>query len=110
MTAFATAAAVLFRDPNLSVAVLWGPGGIAPAVAMRGIRRRPDDVGGFGASRPVVETFMLDLPAADASAVERGDAITVGGTLYRVAAAPRTDRERLVVTVELVFVPPAPPP
>lgn len=101
MTAFAAASAALFADPNLSVAVLWGPGGTTPSVPLRGIRSRPDQVASFGASRAVVPALVLDLPAAGADGICRGDRITAMEADWTVLSDPVRDREGLTLRVEM---------
>jgi hypothetical protein len=101
MTAFAAATALLFRDPNLSVAASFSAGGTAPAIAVRVIRRRPDEVASFGASRAAVPSLVIDARVADLPVVARGDVFTILGDDWKVAAAPLRDREQLVWRVEL---------
>lgn len=102
MTVFAAGVAALFRDPNLSTPVLWGPDGAAPSVPLRAMRRAPDQVANFGQSRAMVPALTIDLRVSDVPGIVRGDLITMAGDTFRVATAPLRDREGLVLTVELV--------
>jgi len=100
MTAFAAAMAALHRDPNLSVQVLWGPGGDAPDRPLRAVTRAPDDLASFGQTRAVVATLRLDVIAADVPGMARGDRLTVAGRGYTIASAPQRDRDGILLTIE----------
>lgn len=101
MTAFDAATRLLFGDPNLSVAATYTAGGTGTPEAVRVIRRRPDEVAGFGATRAAVETQIIDARVADLPLVLRDDVFVIDGTAWRVSAAPLRDRERLVWRIEL---------
>lgn len=93
--------AALFRDPNLSVAVLWGPGGATPSVSLRAVRRMPDATLEFGQSRGRMPTLRLDFRVSDAGALASGDLVSIGGATWRVSAAPELDSEGLVLSAEM---------
>ncbi|XAI95603.1 head-tail attachment protein [Nostoc phage Nsp-JY21] len=105
MTAFAAATSQLFRDPNLSVAAVFYVGGADVPQAVRVIRRRPDEVASFGATRASVETMVIDARVADLPLITRGDVFVIAGESWKVSATPQRDRERLVWRVELNPVP-----
>ena len=101
MTAFDVATRLLFGDPNLSVAASFVAAGAGAAVPVRVIRKRPDEVAAFGASRAVVQTLMIDVRTADLPLVERGDLFVIEGAAWTVTEAPRRDRENLVWHISL---------
>lgn len=106
MTAFTSAVAALFRDPNLSAAATYQATPDAPAplpapVAVRVMTRRPDMTESFGSARAWSETTLVDLPVASVAAPLRGDRITLDGVAYRIQSEPRRDRERLVWSLDL---------
>lgn len=92
----------LFGDPNLAVSVLWGPGGEEPDRPLRAMRRAPDEVANFGASRAVVPTLRIDLRVGDVPGIARFDLIRIGDVTYTVSTDPQRDREGLLLTVDLV--------
>jgi hypothetical protein len=104
MTAFAAATAVLFQDPNLSVAAAFFAGGTGPGQPVRVIRRRPDQEASFGASRAAVPTLVIDARIADLPLVTRGDTFQIADEVLRVSATPLRDRELLTWRIELMPV------
>lgn len=101
MTAFDAATAMLFRDPNLSVAAAFLVGGVGEPQAVRVIRRRPDEAASFGNTRALVETMVIDVRTSDLPLIVKNDVFVIAGDLWKVSAAPQRDRERLVWRVEL---------
>jgi hypothetical protein len=101
MTAFSAATSILFRDPNLSVAAEFRPGGAWPAQPVRVIRRRPDEVAAFGATRATVPTMVIDARVADLPMVQRGDLFRIADEDWKVMAAPLREREGLTWRIEL---------
>ena len=85
MSAFASATAALFRDPNLAQDALWRSGGAGVPVAVRVMLRRPDAVTGFGEGRFVTDSVMIDVECAALGTLAPGDTfeIRVGTTQYR---------------------------
>ena len=65
MNAFATAMNAIFADANMAVDALWLAGGTGPGVAVRVIRKSPDEITPFGAGRVLSETTQLDARVAD---------------------------------------------
>ena len=100
MTAFATAATTLFRDPNVAVDAIYSPGGIGGGVPVRVIRAAPDRLAQFGEGRFVTDTVGLDIAVADAPDLAEGDTIEIGGTLYTILGEPIRDADRLVWSAE----------
>ncbi|KFI24363.1 head-tail joining protein [Paenirhodobacter enshiensis] len=101
MSAFATATAALFRDPNLAQDAVWRPGGAGAPVAVRVVLRRPDAVTGFGEGRFVTDSVMIDVEcAALLGALAPGDTFDIGGVIYEVRGAPLRDALRHVWKAE----------
>ena len=95
MNAFATAMNVIFADANMAVDALWFAGGTGPGIAIRVIRKSPDEITPFGAGRILSETTMLDARMADMPTPAPGDLIRIGAEDFLVQGEPKLDRERL---------------
>ncbi len=104
MEAFRAALDVLFADPNLGEHALWQAGGVGPWVPVRVIRRRPDAVVEFGASRALMATVLLDLRTTEAEAIEEGDLVVIGANTFKIIGTPSSDPVGLVLTCEAVKV------
>ena len=78
MNAFATAMNVIFADANLAVDATWFAGGTGTGIAVRVIRKSPDEVTPFGAGRILSETTMLDARIVDMPTPAPGDLIRIG--------------------------------
>jgi len=101
MTAFATAMNVIFADRNMAVDALWFAGGVGPGVAVRVIRKSPDEITPFGAGRILSETTRLDARLADMPAPAPGDLINIGLESFILQGEPKLDRERLIWTLDM---------
>ena len=99
MNAFATAMNMIFADPNLAVDALWFAGGAGPGVAVRVIRKSPDEITPFGAGRILSETTLLDARIADLPTPASGDLIRIGLEDLFLQGEPKLDRERLIWTL-----------
>ena len=99
MNAFATAMNVIFADPHMAVGARWFAGGTGPGVAVRVIRKSPDEVTPFGAGRILSESTMLDARVADMPTPTPGDLIRIGAEDFIVQGEPKLDRERLIWTL-----------
>ena len=99
MNAFATAMNVIFADRNMAVDALWLAGGVGPGVAVRVIRKSPDEVTPFGAGRILSETTQLDVRVAEMPTPAPGDLIRIGAEDFLVQGEPKADRERLIWTL-----------
>ncbi len=104
MEAFRAALDVLFADPNLGEYALWQAGGVGPGVPIRVIRRRPDAVVEFGASRALMETVLIDLRRTEAAAIDEGDLVVLGAETFKIIGSPASDPMGLVLTCEAVKV------
>ena len=99
MNAFATAMNVIFADANMAVDALWFAGGTGPGVAIRVIRKSPDEITPFGAGRILSETTQVEARVADMPTPAPGDLIRIGAEDFLVQGEPKADRERLIWTL-----------
>jgi hypothetical protein len=105
MDAFAAATDALFADPNIARDALWRAGGVGGGVSVRIIIRRPDQAVGFGDSRAVLPTTLIDVRRSEVTDPGSGDTVEIDGETFEVIATPTIDSLRLVWTCEA-----APPP
>ena len=101
MNAFATAIDRIFADANMAVDALWLAGGTGLGVAVRVIRKSPDEITPFGAGRILSETTMLDARVADMPTPASGDLIRIGAEDLVVQGEPKLDRERLIWSLNM---------
>ena len=99
MNAFATAMNVIFADANMAVDATWFAGGTGTGIAVRVIRKSPDEVTPFGAGRILSETTQLDARIADMPTPAPGDLIRIGLEDFILQGEPKLDRERLIWTL-----------
>lgn len=100
MTAFSAAVDTLFDDPALARDALWRFGETGDATTVRVIRKRPDQVVGFGDSRAVVPTVLIDVRRTEVPTPASGDTAEIEGETFIVIARPTIDAERLTWTCE----------
>jgi hypothetical protein len=100
MNAIELAIDALFGDPNLGRDAVWRAGGAGDGSAIRVIRKRPDQVVGFGDSRAVMPTVLIDVRRAEVPTPASGDIVEIEGETFAVIAAPTIDTEYLVWTCE----------
>jgi hypothetical protein len=98
--AFAAAIDAIFADRNVGEDALWRSGGIGDAVPVRVVRRSPDALVGFGDSRAVMPSVLIDARRPDVSDPAAGDTVEIAGNIYEVIAAPVADSLGLVWTCE----------
>lgn len=101
MNAFATAMNIIFADANMAVDAIWFAGGTGPGVAVRVIRKSPDEITPFGAARILSETTMLEACVADLPTPAPGDLIRIGAEDFLLQGEPKLDRERLIWTLNM---------
>ena len=99
MNAFATAMNVIFADANMALDAIWFAGGTGPGVAVRVIRKSPDEITPFGAGRILSETTLLDARVTDMPTPAPGDLIRIGAEDFILQGEPKLDRERLIWTL-----------
>lgn len=100
MDAFAAATDALFVDPNIGRDAIWSAGGVGAGIAVRVIVRRPDEVVGFGGSRTVVATVLIDVRVSEVAAPTAADTAEIGVDLFEVIGTPVRDSVGLVWTCE----------
>jgi len=100
VTAFAATLDRLFLDPNLASDALWRVGGAGAGVAVRVIRKSPDRIVGFGDSRAVMPSVLIDVRTAEVAEPAMGDTIEIAGGVFDIIAEPTADTLRLVWTCE----------
>lgn len=91
---------VVFADPNIARDALWRSGGAGPGITVRVVTRRPDQVVGFGDSRAILPTVLIDVRRSEVPEPATGDTVEIGGELFEIAATPVIDSLRLVWTCE----------
>jgi hypothetical protein len=94
--AFSAAIDAIFRDANVAEDALWRSGGTGDGVSVRVVRKSPDEVVGFGASRAVMPTCVVGVRVSEVAAPESGDSVTIGETILDVIGSPRRDTLGLV--------------
>jgi hypothetical protein len=100
VNAFAVATDALFADPNIATNAIWRAGGVGGAIPVCVITKRPDQVAGFGDSRAVLPTVMIDVRRSEVAEPATGDTVEIDSELFEIVAAPTLDSLRLVWTCE----------
>ena len=101
MNAFATAMSRIFADANMAKDAIWFAGGTGPGVAVRVIRKSPDEITPFGAGRILSDTTLLEARIADLPTPSPGDLIRIGLEDFLLQGEPKLDRERLIWTLNM---------
>ena len=105
MDTFAAATDALFADSNIARDATWRAGGVGVGVPVRIVTRRPDQAVGFGDSRAVLPTTLIDVRRSEVADPGSGDTVEIDSETFEVIATPTIDSLRLVWTCEA-----APPP
>lgn len=100
MDAFAAATDDLFADPNIARDAVWRAGGAGGSIAVRVIRKSPDEVVGFGSSRAVMATVLIDVRVSEVASPASGDSAEIDGNLFEIIGTPVRDSLGLVWTCE----------
>lgn len=100
MDVFAAATDAVFADPNIACAALWRAAADGQGVPVRIVMRRPDRIVGFGDSRAISATTLIDVRKSDIANPALGDAVSVGADAFELIAAPVLDSLGLVWTCE----------
>ena len=79
MTVFSAAIDDLFADPNIACVAVWRAGGVGDGINVRVVTRRPDQVVGFGDSRAILPTMLIDVRRSEVSEPASGDSVTAHG-------------------------------
>jgi hypothetical protein len=98
--AFAAAIDAIFRDGNIAEDALWRAGGLGSGQAVRIVRKSPDEVVGFGASRAVIAAVLIDVRVSEVASPVPGDSVEIDGELFDILGTPVRDGLGLVWTCE----------
>ena len=90
---------VNFARRNTHGGIRQDAGGTGTGIAVRVIRKSPDEVTPFGAGRILSETTMLDARIVDMPTPAPGDRIRIGPEDFILQGEPKLDRERLIWTL-----------
>jgi hypothetical protein len=100
--AFSAAIDAIFRDANVAEDALWRSGGTGDGVPVRVVRKSPDEIVGFGASRAVMPTCLVDVRVSEVATPESGDSFEIGEAVFDVTGSPRRDTLGLVWVCEVL--------
>lgn len=100
MTALVMAVDALFGDPNIAADALWRVGGTDPGLAVRVIRNAPDKIVGFGESRALMPSVLIDVRQSEIGLPAIGDTVEIAGIVFEITAEPVADALNLVWTCE----------
>ena len=100
MFAFLSAIDAIFADRNMGEDAIWRTGGVGAGVAVRVIRKSPDKIVGFGDSRAVMASALIDVRSAEMALPAAGDTVEIDGSLFDIIAEPTADTLQLVWTCE----------
>lgn len=98
--AFGAAIDAIFRDANVAEDAIWRAGGGGDGTAVRIIRKSPDEVVGFGSSRAVMATVLIDVRMSEVVSPASGDTAEISGDVFEITATPVRDALGLVWTCE----------
>jgi hypothetical protein len=98
--AFAAAIDAIFRDGNIAEDALWRAGGLGSGQAVRIVRKSPDEVVGFSASRAVMATVLIDVRVSEVASPVASDSVEIDGELFDIIGTPVRDGLGLVWTCE----------
>jgi hypothetical protein len=91
----------LFTDPVLSKPATYLASGTSTPYPVRVIQKQPDTVVGFGDAQLHVSTTLFDVRSLEVPEPAMGDQIVFNGATYIVQSEPKSDRERLVWTLDV---------
>ena len=100
MTAFATAIAALFADPNIATDAVYTPAGGEP-INVCVIAKRTDEIVGFGDTPIHAATAIFDVRVAEVPAPAEGDTLEIGGETFIIQGEPMRDRDRLIWSLDV---------
>jgi hypothetical protein len=73
---------------------------VGDGIAVRVIRKSPDEVVGFGSSRAVMATVLIDVRVSEIASPASGDTVEIAGDLFDIIGTPVRDGLGLVWTCE----------
>jgi hypothetical protein len=98
--AFGAAIEAIFRDANVAEDAIWRAGGAGDGVTVRIIRKSPDEVVGFGSSRAIMATVLIDVRVSEVASPASGDTAQISGDVFEIIGTPVRDGLGLVWTCE----------
>jgi len=99
-SAFAAAIDAIFRDANVAEDALWRTAGAGGGIAVRIVRKSPDEIVGFGNSRTVLPTVLIDVRVSEVASPAAEDTVEIDGSLFDIIGTPTVDSLGLVWTCE----------
>jgi hypothetical protein len=100
VSAFPPAIDAIFADNNIGEDAIWRAGGVGAGVAVRVIRKSPDKIVGFGDSRVVMPSVLIDVRCSEIAMPAIGDTVEIAGSVFDIIAEPTADTLRLVWSCE----------
>jgi hypothetical protein len=101
---FGAAIDAIFRDANVAEDAIWRAGGAGDGVTVRVIRKSPDEVVGFGSSRAVMATVLIDVRVSEVASPASSDTVEIDGDVFEIIGTPVRDGLGLVWTCEASFL------
>jgi len=98
--AFGAAIDAIFRDANVAENATWRPGAAGPGIAVRVVRKTPDQVAGFGDSRAVLPAVLIDVRRSEVADPAATDTVEIGTGVFEIIGTPVLDSLGLVWTCE----------
>jgi hypothetical protein len=105
LSAFPAAVDAIFADSNIGEDAIWRTGGIGAGIPVRVIRKSPDKILGFGDSRAVMPSVLIDVRTAEVAEPAVGDTIEIASAVFDIIADPTGDTLRLAWTCEVSLRP-----
>jgi hypothetical protein len=100
VSAFPAAVDAIFADSSIGEDAIWRTGGVGDGIAVRVIRKSPDKIIGFGDSRAVMPSVLMDVRTVEVTLPAGGDTVEIAGIVFDIIAEPTTDTLRLVWSCE----------
>jgi hypothetical protein len=99
-SAFVAAVDAIFRDATMAEDARWKAGGAGNGIAVRVIRKSPDEVVPFGDSRAILPSVLIDVRKTEIPSPAVGDVVEIGADTFSVIAEPRIDGLGMIWTCE----------
>lgn len=90
----------IFTNRDIGEDAIWRAGGVGAGVAARVIRKSPDKIVGFGDSRAVMPSVLVDVRTSEIALPATGDTVEIAGGVFDIIAEPTADALRLVWSCE----------
>lgn len=96
LSAFSEAIDAIFADENVAEDAIWRAGGAGAGVPVRVIRKSPDEIASFGASRAILLSVIVAVRGSEVASPASGDKVQIGTVVFEIIAEPRRDSLGLV--------------